>query len=361
MVDIERHSRHILLPQVGADGQKMISQSRVLCVGAGGLGSPVIQYLAAAGIGHLTIVDDDVVEISNLQRQVIHRSSDIGIPKADSAKRFVNELDPNISVDSRVVRLDENNAEELFRNHDIVVDGTDNIPTRYLIDDTCVKLGTTWVYGSIYRFEGQVSVFNLNGGPRYRDLFPDAPPEDLIPSCSEAGVLGVLPGLIGSLQATEVIKIILGIGKILSGKLLIYDSLQSEQRLLKFGNDTSEQIEESNPTPLESMFYSIDSSKALAKMNDGWEPYFIDVRSQIEWNQARIEKSVDFCPHDEILSAISRIPKNQDVLVYCRSGMRSQLAIMELIQAGYDSTKLYNLSGGILEWAEINPEGIIQG
>ena len=361
MVDLDRHSRHILLPQVGADGQRKISQSRVLCVGAGGLGSPVIQYLAAAGVGHLTIVDDDVVEISNLQRQVIHRSSDIGIPKADSAKRFIMDLDPNISVESKTLRLDESNAEELFQNHDIIVDGTDNIPTRYLIDDTCAKLGITWVYGSIYRFEGQVSVFNFNGGPMYRDLFPEAPPDDLIPSCSEAGVLGVLPGLIGSLQATEVIKVILGIGTVLSGKLLIYDSLQSEQRLLKFGNEFSGQIEESSPVPLEPMFHSIDSAKALAKMNDGWAPYFIDVRSQGEWNQARIAKSVDICPHDEILSAISRIPKDNDVLVHCRSGMRSQLAIMQLIEAGYESTKMYNLSGGILEWAEINPEGIIQG
>lgn len=361
MVDLDRHSRHILLPQVGAYGQRMISNSRVLCVGAGGLGSPVIQYLAAAGIGHLTIVDDDFVEISNLQRQVIHRTSDIGVPKAESAKRFVLELDPNISVESKVVRLDENNAEDLFENHDIIVDGTDNIPTRYLIDDTCVKMGITWVYGSIYRFEGQVSVFNLNGGPRYRDLFPDAPPEDLIPSCSEAGVLGVLPGLIGSLQATEVIKVILGIGTVLSGRLLIYDTLVSEQRVLKFGNIDNEQIEVSSTPPTESMFHSIDSASALSRMNGGWAPYFIDVRSQGEWNQSRIAKTVDLCPHDEILSAVSRIPKDGDVLVHCKSGMRSQLAIMQLIEAGYDSTKLYNLSGGIMEWVEINPEGIIQG
>ena len=192
MVDLDRHSRHILLPQVGAEGQAKLSKARILCVGAGGLGSPVIQYLAAAGIGHLTILDDDVVDISNLQRQVIHRTSDIGVPKAESAKRFVNDLDPNISVDAKVVRMESNNAKALFEKHDLVIDGTDNIPTRYLIDDTCADLGIPWIYGSVYRFEGQVSVFNLNGGPRYRDLFPDAPPEDLIPSCSEAGILGCL-------------------------------------------------------------------------------------------------------------------------------------------------------------------------
>ena len=199
MVDLDRHSRHILLPQVGAEGQTKLTNSRVLCLGAGGLGSPVIQYLAAAGIGHLTIVDDDVVEISNLQRQVIHRTSDVGCPKAESAERFVNDLDPNISVNAINARIDENNARELFEGHHLIVDGTDNIPTRYIIDETCRNLGIPWVYGSVYRFEGQVSVFNFKGGPTYRDLFPEAPPDDLLPSCSEAGVLGVLPGLIGSL------------------------------------------------------------------------------------------------------------------------------------------------------------------
>jgi molybdopterin/thiamine biosynthesis adenylyltransferase/rhodanese-related sulfurtransferase len=361
MVDLDRHSRHILLPQVGAKGQARLSKARVLCVGAGGLGSPVIQYLAAAGIGHLTIVDDDNIDISNLQRQIIHRSSDVGTPKADSAKRFVTELDPNVSISSEVVRLTSQNAKELFTGHDLIIDGTDNISTRYLIDDTCVDLGIAWVYGSVYRFEGQVSVFNLNGGPCYRDLFPDAPPDELIPSCSEAGVLGVLPGLIGCFQATEAIKVILGIGTPLSGKLLIYDSLESSQRILTFGGSGSGQIEKSDITPDYLMFHSIDTSRALAKMSEGWDPYFIDVRSQNEWIQARISKTVDQCPHDEILSAISRIPKDRDLLIQCRSGMRSQIAIVQLIKAGYDASKLYNLADGILGWAEINPEGIING
>ena len=361
MVDLDRHSRHILLPQVGAKGQARLSKARILCVGAGGLGSPVIQYLAAAGVGHITIVDDDNIDISNLQRQIIHRSSDVGTPKADSAKRFVKELDPNVSISSEVVRLTSENAKKLFTGHDLIIDGTDNISTRYLIDDTCVDLGITWIYGSVYRFEGQVSVFNLNGGPRYRDLFPDAPPDELIPSCSEAGVLGVLPGLIGCFQATEAIKVILGIGTPLSGKLLIYDSLESSQRILTFGDSDSGQIEKSDTAPDYLMFHSIDTSRALARMSEGWDPYFIDVRSQNEWRQARISIAVDQCPHNEILSAINRIPKDKDVLIQCRSGMRSQIAIVQLIKAGYDASKLYNLADGILGWAEINPEGIING
>jgi len=361
MVDLDRHSRHILLPQVGAKGQARLSKARILCVGAGGLGSPVIQYLAAAGIGHITIVDDDNIDISNLQRQIIHRSSDVGTPKADSAKRFVKELDPNVSISSEVIRLTSQNAKKLFAGHDLIIDGTDNISTRYLIDDTCVDLGITWIYGSVYRFEGQVSVFNLNGGPCYRDLFPDAPPDELIPSCSEAGVLGVLPGLIGCFQATEAIKVILGIGTPLSGKLLIYDSLESSQRILTFGDSGSGQIGESDINSDYLKFHSIDTSRALVKMSEGWDPYFIDVRSHNEWIQDRISKTVDQCPHNEILSAINRIPKDRDVLIHCSSGMRSQIAIVQLIKAGYDASKLYNLTDGIIGWAEINPEGIING
>lgn len=361
MVDLDRHSRHILLPQVGAEGQKKLTNSRVLCLGAGGLGSPVIQYLAAAGIGHLTIIDDDFVEISNLQRQVIHRTSDVGCPKAQSAERFVNDLDPNISVNAINVRIDEKNARELFEGHHLIVDGTDNIPTRYIIDETCRNLGIPWVYGSVYRFEGQVSVFNFKGGPTYRDLFPEAPPDDLLPSCSEAGVLGVLPGLIGSLQVNEVIKIIVGIGKPLSGQLLIYDALDSTQKILKFGNSSNEHVEEPSTSQSQIMFHEIDSMNAITKMKQGWSPYFIDVRSQQENDEARIAKAVDLCPHTEILSAIERIPKDVDVLVHCRSGMRSQLAIMLLIEAGYDGAKMYNLSGGIIGWAEVDPDGIIQG
>ena len=361
MVDLNRHSRHILLPQVGAEGQAKISQSRVLCVGAGGLGSPVIQYLAAAGIGHLTIIDDDRVDISNLQRQVIHGKSEIGILKAESALRFVKRLDPSVSVDAITDRLDDSNAENLFRSHDIIIDGTDNIPTRYLIDETCKNLGIPWVYGSVYRFEGQVSVFNFQGGPCYSDLFPEAPPAELIPSCSEAGVLGVLPGFIGCLQVNEALKIIIGIGEPLSGKLLVYDALNSSQKILKFGKISNKQIEESNPPQAEQMFQQIDSATAIAKMKEGWSPTFLDVRSAQENSEARIAKAVYLCPHTDVAGSLDEVPKGSDILIHCKSGMRSQIAIMHLIQAGYDGAKLYNLSDGIIGWSGVDPEGIIYG
>tara|TARA_B100000282_G_scaffold247337_1_gene190918 strand:+ start:991 stop:2040 length:1050 start_codon:yes stop_codon:yes gene_type:complete len=349
------------LPQVGAEGQAKISQSRVLCVGAGGLGSPVIQYLAAAGIGHLTIIDDDRVDISNLQRQVIHGKSEIGILKAESALRFVKRLDPSVSVDAITDRLDDSNAENLFKSHDIIIDGTDNIPTRYLIDETCKNLGIPWVYGSVYRFEGQVSVFNYQGGPCYSDLFPEAPPAELIPSCSEAGVLGVLPGFIGCLQVNEALKIIIGIGETLSGKLLVYDALNSSQKILKFGKISNKQIEESNPPQAEQMFQQIDSATAIAKMKEGWSPTFLDVRSAQENSEARISKAVYLCPHTDVAGSLDEVPKGSDILIHCRSGMRSQIAIMHLIQAGYDGAKLYNLSDGIIGWSGVDPEGIIYG
>ena len=363
MVDLERHSRHILLPQVGAEGQAKISESRVLCVGAGGLGSPVIQYLAAAGIGHLTIVDDDAVDITNLQRQIIHRTSDIGTPKAESARRFVNDLDPNISVKAIIQRLETNNALEIFSGHDLIIDGTDNIPTRYLIDDTCAKLGVPWVYGSVYRFEGQVSVFNFNNGPDYRDLFSEAPPDELVPSCSEAGVLGVLPGMVGSIQASEAIKVILGIGETLSGRLLIIDALSTTIRTLNFEADQTRgrQVQESETSEEESMFQSINPVQTIEKMNNGWKPFILDVRSEMEYNQAHLNIVNHQVSHEEVLSAVDSIPKDQDILVHCRSGQRSQVAILFLLQAGYDGSSLYNLDEGISGWAAVDPDGIIYG
>ena len=224
MVDLQRYARHISLPSVGPEGQEKISQSKVLVIGAGGLGSPVILYLAAAGVGKIGIIDDDEIELSNLQRQVIHAESNLGQSKAESAKNRILELNPTIQVEYWNQRLTPDNADEIFSGYDIVVDGTDNIPTRYLIDDMCRINSIPWVYGSIYRFEGQVSLFNYNSGPCYRDLFPEPPPSNSIPSCSEGGVFGVLPGVIGSIQATEVLKTIIGNGKTLSGRLLLYDA-----------------------------------------------------------------------------------------------------------------------------------------
>lgn len=360
MVDIQRHSRHILLPQVGVEGQSKISKSRIVCIGAGGLGSPVIQYLAAAGVGHLTIIDDDIVDVSNLQRQTIHKTSAVGSSKSESAKSFVESLDPNLSVTSLNIRLDDNNAEGILRGHDLVVDGTDNIYTRYLIDDTCKELNIPWVYGSVYRFEGQVSVFNYNSGPCYRDLFPNPPPEEVLPSCSEAGVFGAITGMIGCLQVSEIIKIISGIGTPLSGKLLVYNVLDSNQKILKFGKLNQGHIEKDETSQADLMFTQVSSAEAVKKLAGGWSPYFIDVRSYSEWESARISIAEYICPHDEISSAIDQIPKDKDILVHCRSGMRSQIAIMQLIKAGFDGQNLYNLRDGIIGWAEVKPEDIIQ-
>ena len=361
MVDLERHSRHITLPNVGMDGQRILSQSKVVCVGAGGLGSPVIQYLAAAGIGHLTVIDDDVVNISNLQRQVIHRTSDLGLSKAESAERFVNDLDPSISFDSINDRLTELNIESVFSGHDVIVDGTDNIKTRYLIDEYSKKLGIPWVYGSVYRFEGQVSVFNFKGGPSYSDLFPEAPPDELIPSCADAGVFGALTGIIGCLQSTEVIKILLQIGKPLVGRLMVYDALESKQKVLKFGDSNLHQVDELNQSGNQMMFNRIDAFEAISKMNQGWSPMFFDVRSEHEWQQARIEGAQFLCPHTEVLSKIDEIPKDQEILFHCGAGVRSEMAILQLINAGFTPETLYNLEGGLMGWAQANPEGIIQG
>jgi sulfur-carrier protein adenylyltransferase/sulfurtransferase len=235
MVDLSRHARHISLPQVGITGQQKLSDASVLVVGAGGLGSPALLYLAAAGIGRIGIIDDDKVDISNLQRQIIHNTNNVDKPKSQSAKESINSLDPAIQVVSIEERLTPDNAITILKqNWDVLIDGTDNIPTRYLIDDACSILGIPWIYGSIHRFEGQVTVFNHNGGPCYRDLFPEAPPADAVPNCEEGGVLGVLPGVIGSIQATEAIKIILGIGESLSGRLLIYDAETMEFKTLKY-------------------------------------------------------------------------------------------------------------------------------
>ena len=240
MVDTIRYARHISLPDVGIDGQRKINDAKVLVIGAGGLGSPVLLYLAAAGIGRIGIIDDDVVDLTNLQRQIIHSQGSIGKNKALSAIERINSLNPSIETQYWTCRLGPNNADEIFQGWDLVIDGTDNIPTRYLIDTICQKLGIPWIYGSIYRFEGQVSVFNYNGGPSYFDLFPEPPPASSIPSCSEGGVFGILPGVIGSLQATEALKIVLSRGNVLSGKLLLYDADLMEFKTLNFAKSNTE-------------------------------------------------------------------------------------------------------------------------
>ena len=391
MVDLSRHARHITLPQVGLKGQQKLADASVLVVGAGGLGSPALLYLAAAGIGKIGIIDDDVVDISNLQRQIIHDTNKVDQSKSISAKESINSLDPSIQVISIEERLNPDNALEILQQGwDVLIDGTDNIPTRYLIDDACSILGLPWVYGSVHRFEGQVTVFNNNGGPCYRDLFPEAPPADAVPNCEEGGVLGVLPGVIGSIQATEAIKIILGIGESLSGRLLIYDAERMDFNILKYSKSAdreqvidlkmvSEMFESSQwcatpPNIIEMnngqgvqkgkantgklMHTEISMAEVLQKKDNGWSPFILDVRSEMEYDQARIT-SVDYnIDHGKVVSIINDLPIDRDILVHCRAGVRSELAIMLLTQSGFDSSRLYNLSGGIMAWHAAKPNEI---
>jgi molybdopterin/thiamine biosynthesis adenylyltransferase/rhodanese-related sulfurtransferase len=384
MVDMERHARHLVLPNVGLEGQEKLASARVLVIGAGGLGSPVLLYLAAAGIGTIGIVDDDVVDISNLQRQIIHRTEDVGLKKVDSARARLLALDPNIKVEVYPNRLNPENALNVLKGWDVVVDGTDNIPTRYLIDDACHLLSIPWVYGSIHRFEGQVSVFSTEQSRCYRDLFPEAPPAGALQNCADAGVFGVLPGVVGSIQATEVIKRILGLETNLVGSLLLYDALEMSTRMLRFEALESRQkiedlslVQQLFDDPLycmpsnkqidegtldgRGMMQSIDVASVKAKQSEGWKPFIIDVRSAEELDQIRLNSFDLHAVHDVISSHSNEVPEEGDIVVICRSGMRSQMAIMFLTQAGIDANRLYNLDGGIMAWSQIAPEDVIRG
>jgi adenylyltransferase/sulfurtransferase len=384
MVDMERHARHLVLPNVGYEGQEKLAAARVLVIGAGGLGSPVLLYLAAAGIGTIGIIDDDVVDISNLQRQIIHRTEDVGSKKVDSAKARLLALDPNLEIELYPYRLNPENALDVLQGWDVVVDGTDNIPTRYLIDDACHLLSIPWIYGSIHRFEGQVSVFSTEHSRCYRDLFPEAPPAGALQNCADAGVFGVLPGVVGSIQATEVIKLILGLETKLIGSLLLYDALEMSTRMLRFESlETRDEIQDLSVVqrlfddPLycmppnkqidegssngRGMMQSIDVASVKAKQSDGWKPFIIDVRSAEELDQIRLNSFDLHAVHDSIAAHSSEVPDEGDIVVICRSGMRSQMAIMFLIQAGIDNNRLYNLDGGIMAWSQIAPEDVIRG
>ncbi|MBL6884925.1 MAG: molybdopterin-synthase adenylyltransferase MoeB [Candidatus Poseidoniaceae archaeon] len=387
-VDTQRYARHISLPQVGIEGQQKLADASVLVIGAGGLGSPVLLYLAAAGIGHIGIVDHDRVDVSNLQRQVIHSTSEVGQPKVDSAKKRLLALNPDLNISTFDLQFAPEHVEGIFQETwNAVVDGTDNLPTRYLIDDVCYLKNIPWVYGSIYRFEGQVSVFNVNGGPCYRDLFSEAPPPQTIPSCAEGGVLGVLPGVIGSLQANEVIKLILGLGDVLNGRLLLYDAQAMSFDTLQYTSNpnrtpvvdlsmsqsmfdneewcmrvsTRGEVDEGEASANDTMFNSITVQQLLDRRKEGWSPFVLDVRSEGEYNQAHVE-STDFqINHESVTNVLESIPQNRDVVVLCRSGMRSQMAAMYLIHSGYDATRLYNLEGGIMAWQATAPNEIVQG
>ena len=384
MVDMQRHARHLVLPQVGLEGQTKLAEAKVFVVGAGGLGSPVLLYLAAAGIGTIGIIDDDHVDISNLQRQVLHRTEDVGRLKVESAKEQLLALDPNLTIVEHEERLNPENVIDLFTGWDIVVDGTDNIPTRYLIDDACHLLSIPWVYGSIHRFEGQVSFFSTKENRRYRDLFPEAPPVSSLQNCAEAGVFGVLPGVIGSIQATEVIKYIVGMESSLIGRLLLYDAESMTMQSLRFDAlETTPEITdlsfaqrlfddptyctprlqqvEKDEVSAETMMQSITVPELKSKQQGGWNPFIIDVRSDEELEQARLSTFDLHVIHDVATTASDEIPQDRDVVVMCRSGMRSQMAIMLLHQSGIDSTRLFNLTGGIMAWAQIAREDIVHG
>ena len=384
MVDMQRHARHLVLPQVGLEGQTKLAKAKVFVVGAGGLGSPVLLYLAAAGIGTIGIIDDDHVDISNLQRQVLHRTEDVGRLKVESAKEQLLALDPNLTIVEHEERLNPENVIDLFTGWDIIVDGTDNIPTRYLIDDACHLLSIPWVYGSIHRFEGQVSFFSTKENRRYRDLFPEAPPASALQNCAEAGVFGVLPGVIGSIQATEVIKYIVGMESSLIGRLLLYDAesmtmqslgfdalettpditdLSFAQRLFDDPTYCTPRLQqvEKDEVSAETMMQSITVPELKSKQQGGWNPFIIDVRSDEELEQARLSTFDLHVLHDVATTASDKIPQDRDVVVMCRSGMRSQMAIMLLHQSGIDSTRLFNLTGGIMAWAQIAPEDIVHG
>jgi len=372
--DLSRYSRHLLLPEVGMEGQKRLKAARVLCVGAGGLGSPLALYLAAAGIGTLGLVDFDVVDASNLQRQIIHSTQDIGRKKLDSAAEKLLALNPALQIVKHETMLSSANALDILKAYDIVADGTDNFPTRYLVNDACVLLGKPNVYGSIFRFEGQASVFATEAGPCYRCLYPEPPPPGLVPSCAEGGVLGILPGLLGVIQATETIKLILGKGEPLIGRLLLVDSLAMRFRELKLRKSPDCPVCGPNPTVTRLIDYDqfcgivpeAKQEKAMKngipqlgvkelkrRLDAGEDMFILDVREPFEYKIANIGGTL--IPQNDVPQRLAEIDRNREIVVQCRSGSRSQRIAEFLAQSGY--TKVSNLAGGILAWAdEIDPK-----
>jgi adenylyltransferase/sulfurtransferase len=372
--DLSRYSRHLILPEVGMEGQRKLKAARVLCVGTGGLGSPLAFYLAAAGIGTLGLVDFDVVDASNLQRQIIHSTKDIGRKKLDSAEEKLVALNPVLNVVKHETMLTSANALEILKDYDIVADGTDNFPTRYLVNDACVLLGKPNAYGSIFRFEGQASVFATKEGPCYRCLYPEPPPPGLVPSCAEGGVLGILPGLVGVIQATEVIKLILGKGNPLIGRLLLVDALGMRFRELKLRKNPECPVCGDNPTVKELIDYEhfcgiIPESKEekavkngipqlsvkdlKRRIDEGEDVFILDVREPYEYQIAQIGGKL--IPQNDVPQRLAEIPRDCEIVVQCRSGARSQRIAEFLKQSGYP--KVVNLAGGILAWSdEIDPK-----
>ena len=368
--ELARYSRHILLPQVGEDGQRRLKSARVLLVGAGGLGSPAAMYLAAAGIGTIGLVEYDDVDLSNLQRQILHGSAAIGGSKLDSARDRLHDINPNVCVEPYETRLTSENALEIARGYDLIVDGTDNFATRYLVNDTSVLLGIPNVYGAVHRFEGQASVFGTPTGPCYRCLFREPPPPNLVPTCAEAGVLGVVPGLVGTIQATEAIKLLLGLGHTLAGRLLTIDALTMEFRTIEIHRDPecpacgTHEITElidydefcSGSRAAESVrseVKEIQPAQLAERIATGEELEIIDVREPFEWELGHIP-GARLVPLNRIADEIPRLDKRRETILYCKIGARSRFAAEQLADAGLSEVR--NLTGGILRWIdEVDP------
>ncbi|MFD0529805.1 adenylyltransferase/sulfurtransferase MoeZ [Kitasatospora arboriphila] len=372
--EVRRYSRHLIIPDVGMDGQKRLKNAKVLCVGAGGLGSPALMYLAAAGVGTLGIVEFDTVDESNLQRQIIHGQSDVGRSKAESARDSVKEINPYVDVILHEDRLDNSNVMEIFSGYDLIVDGTDNFATRYLVNDAAVLLGKPYVWGSIYRFDGQASVFWAEHGPCYRCLYPEAPPPGMVPSCAEGGVLGVLCASIGSIQVTEAIKLLAGVGEPLVGQLMIYDALEMQYRSVKVRKDPNCALCGDDPTVTELIDYeafcgvvseeaqaaaagSTITSKQLKEWLDDEENIFlVDVREPNEYEIVNIPGAT-LIPKGEFLmgTALERMPQDKKIVLHCKTGVRSAEVLAVLKSAGFSDA--VHLGGGVIGWVnQIEPE-----
>ena len=365
--EVRRYSRHLIIPDVAMAGQKRLKNAKVLCIGAGGLGSPALMYLAAAGVGTLGIVEFDVVDESNLQRQIIHGQSDIGRSKAESARDSVREINPLIQVNLHEERLDSSNVMELFAQYDLIVDGTDNFATRYLVNDACVLLGKPYVWGSIYRFDGQASVFWAEYGPCYRCLYPEPPPPGMVPSCAEGGVLGVLCASIGSIQATEAIKLLTGVGEPLLGSLMVYDALEMNYRKIKVRKDPNCAVCGEHPTVTELIDYeafcgvvseeaqqaaqgSTITALELKDLLDSDKPvYLVDVREPAEWEIVRIPGAT-LIPKDDILrgEALAGLPQDKQIVMYCKTGVRSAETLAAVKHAGFSDA--VHVQGGVTAW-----------
>jgi molybdopterin/thiamine biosynthesis adenylyltransferase/rhodanese-related sulfurtransferase len=375
--EIRRYSRHLIMPEVGLTGQRKLKAASILLIGTGGLGSPLALYLAAAGIGRIGLVDYDVVDESNLQRQVIHHTGDVGKPKLESAAAKLSDLNPYLAIEKHNVPLTSDNALDILANYDVIIDGTDNFPTRYLVNDACVLLGKPNVYGSVFRFEGQVSVFYAKEGPCYRCLFPEPPPPGLVPSCAEGGVIGVLPGTIGTLQATEALKLILGVGRPLIGRMILYDALDMTFDTIKLRKNPNCPVCGEQPTLTRLIDYeqfcgvpahdrsefkgtnaqrqikTITASELKARLDAGDDLAILDVREPHELEISAIAGSLRI-PKGQVTSRAAEIPRDRDVVVQCRTGVRSRDAILMLQDLGF--TNLVNLTGGINAWArEVDP------